>query len=140
MVYKWYGLFKQGRESIEDSPPSGRPIDANTPEIVAKVEKLVLGDTRLKEKQLTALVGVSETSILNIIHHHLGMTKLCEESREEVMARIVIGDETWVHHYEPKSKQESMHWHKKGTTPLKKCPNRLERSWRISFGIQKVCL
>lgn len=36
------------------------------------------------------------------------------------MDRIVTGDETWVHHYDPESKQESMQWHKKGTDPPKK--------------------
>ncbi|RVE50709.1 hypothetical protein evm_004619 [Chilo suppressalis] len=93
------------------------------------------------------MIGVCETSILNTLHHHLGMTKvsarwvprmltplqkrervecsrqfleLCGERKEEVMARIVTGDETWVHHYEPESKQESMQWHKNGTPPPKK--------------------
>jgi hypothetical protein len=78
------------------------------------------------------MIGVSETGILNILHHHLGMTKvsarwvprmltplqerkrvqccrqlleLCGERKEEVMSRIVTGDETWV---EPESKQELM--------------------------------
>lgn len=147
MIYKWHGLFKQGRESIEDDPRPGRPIEATTPEIIEKVEKLVLEDGRLKKKQLAASVGVSETTILNILHQHLGMSKVCSrwvprmltplqkrervncsreyldrcgEVREEIMARIVTGDETWVHHYEPESKQESMQWHKKGTPPPKK--------------------
>ncbi|CAK1595648.1 unnamed protein product [Parnassius mnemosyne] len=42
------------------------------------------------------------------------------EPRGKVMARIVTGDETWVHHYEPESKQESIQWHKKGTPHPKK--------------------
>lgn len=147
MIYKWHGLFKQGRESIEDDPGSGRPIEATTPEIIEKVEKLILEDGRLKKKQLSALVGVSETTISNILHQRLGMSKVCsrwvprmltplqkrervdcsrefldrcKEQKEEIMARIVTGDETWVHHYEPESKQESMQWLKKGTTPPKK--------------------
>lgn len=147
MICKWHALFKQGRDSIEDDPRPGRPIEATTPEIIEKVEKLVLDDARLKKKQLAALVGVSETTILNILHQHLGMTKVCArwvpkmlsahqkrervescrefldrcgEQREKVMAQIVTGDETWVYHYEPESKQESMQWHKKGTPPPKK--------------------
>ena len=42
IIYKWYGLFKYGREPIEDDPRSGRPIEATTSDIIEKVEKLVL--------------------------------------------------------------------------------------------------
>lgn len=92
------------------------------------------------------MTGVSSTTILNILHDHLGMSKvcarwvprmltplqkqqrvecsrefldLCSENSVEFMDRIVTGDETWVHHYEPDSKQESMQWHKKGRTAKK---------------------
>ncbi|XP_045458103.1 histone-lysine N-methyltransferase SETMAR-like [Melitaea cinxia] len=81
------------------------------------------------------------------MHGHLGMTKvsarwvprmlttpqkqqrvecsgafldLCNEDKDGVLSRIVTGDKTWVHHYEPESKQDSMQWHKKGTAPPKK--------------------
>jgi hypothetical protein len=45
---------------------------------------------------------------------------LCGDNHDGILRRIVTGDETWVHHYEPESKQESMQWHKKGTPPPKK--------------------
>jgi len=39
---------------------------------------------------------------------------------EEMLERIVTGDETWVHHYQPESKQTSMQWkHKDSPTPTK---------------------
>lgn len=147
MIYKWNSLFKQGRESIEDDNRPGRPIEATTSDIIEKVEKLVLEDTRLKKKQLAEMVGVSSTTILNILHDHLDMSKvsarwvprmlsavqkkqrvecsrefldLCSDDKEEILNRIVTGDETWVHHYEPESKQESMQWQKKGGAPPKK--------------------
>lgn len=147
MVYKWHTLFKQGRESLEDDPRPGRPIEVTTSEIIQKVEKLILEDARLKKKQLAEMVGVSDKTIFKILHDHLGMTKvsarwvprmltppqkqqrvecsrafldLCMEDKDGVLARIVTGDETWVHHYEPESKQDSMQWHKKGTPPPKK--------------------
>lgn len=146
-IYKWIGLFKHGRESLDDDPRSGRPVEATSSDIVKKIEKLVLKDARLKKKQLSALTGASETTILRILHDHLGMTKvsarwvprmltphqrqqrvdaskhlleLCGDEPAKVLDRIVTGDETWVHHYEPESKQESMQWHKKGTPPPKK--------------------
>lgn len=147
MVYKWHSLFKQGRESLEDDPRPGRSTEVTTPELVEKVEKIVLEDARLKKKQLAEMVGVSDTTIFKILHEHLGMTKvsarwvprmltppqkqqrvecsraflnLCGEDKDDVLNRIVTGDETWVHHYEPESKQDSMQWHRKGAAPPKK--------------------
>jgi hypothetical protein len=32
----------------------------------------------------------------------------------------VTGDETWVHHYDPETKQESMQWTHQGSPPPKK--------------------
>jgi hypothetical protein len=32
------------------------------------------------------------------------------KGEEEFFSRIVTGDETWVHHYEPESKRQSMEW------------------------------
>lgn len=147
MVYKWHSLFKQGRTSLEDDPRPGRSTEVTTPEIIKKVEKIILEDARLKKKQLAEMVGVSDTTIFKILHDHLGMTKvsarwvprmltppqkqrrvecsrtfldLCNEDKDGLLSRIVTGDETWVHHYEPESKQDSMQWHKKGTPPPKK--------------------
>ncbi|XP_026318431.1 protein GVQW3-like [Hyposmocoma kahamanoa] len=76
MIYKWHGLFKHGRESIEDDPRPGRPVEATTSDNVEKIEKFILEDARLKKKQLFELVGVSDITILRILHDHLGMTKV----------------------------------------------------------------
>jgi hypothetical protein len=42
-----------------------------------------------------------------------------ERKGEGVLERIVMGDETWVHHFEPESKQQSMQW-KHTSSPLTK--------------------
>jgi len=39
---------------------------------------------------------------------------------EEFLSRIVTGDETWVHHYEPESKRQSMEWKHLGSPANKK--------------------
>jgi len=44
--------------------------------IVASVEKLVIGDRRLKVLKITTEVGISYGSILNILHAHLGLSKV----------------------------------------------------------------
>jgi hypothetical protein len=32
------------------------------------------------------------------------------EGKEKFLSRIVTGDETWINHYEPESKRQSMEW------------------------------
>jgi hypothetical protein len=43
-----------------------------------------------------------------------------QEEEEEFLSRIVTGDETWVHHYEPESKWQSMEWKHRGLPTKKK--------------------
>lgn len=146
-VQKWSSEFKRGRESIEDDPRSGAPATACTGESIKEVEKLVLEDARIKVKMMAEITKLSTGTIHTILHDHLNLSKvsarwvprmltapqkkvriaccrelleMCSENADGVMDRIVTGDETWVHHYDPESKQESMQWHKKGTDPPKK--------------------
>jgi len=56
----------------------------------------------------------------------LALEHLChnEAEGEDTLNRIVIGDESWVHHFRPKSKHESMQW-KHPSSPVTKnfsCP------------------
>lgn len=50
MVYKGHSLFKQDRESLEDVPWSGRPIEVITLELIAKVNKVITEDAPRKIK------------------------------------------------------------------------------------------
>ena len=145
-VKYWSKLFRWGRESINDDPKSGRPVEARTEDIVGKVENLVLKDRRVKISVIANEVCISEASVLKILHDDLGMKKVSarwiprlltpeqklyrkEVSRENLaelewdkifLSRIITGDETWVHHWNPPTKQESMQWVHKGSPPPKK--------------------
>jgi len=75
--------------------------------------------------------------VLNILHEHLGLSKVrarwaprfltpvqksfrvetCSEllaiysaTPDNVLSRLITGDETWIHHWDPDTKQESMQW------------------------------
>ncbi|EFA09485.1 Histone-lysine N-methyltransferase SETMAR-like Protein [Tribolium castaneum] len=68
-------------------------------------------------------VGATNAYATSKTAPHDGSTlflELCGEDSKPILDRIVTGDETWVHHFEPESKQDSMQWHKKGTAPPKK--------------------
>ena len=37
VVFKWHRAFEEGRENVEDDPPSGRPISSTNDQIVEVV-------------------------------------------------------------------------------------------------------
>ena len=48
------------------------------------------------------------------------LLSLYEDDPEEFMHQAVTQDETWVHHFDPKAKQQSMQWKHPGLPPPKK--------------------
>jgi hypothetical protein len=41
------------------------------------------------------------------------------KDRDVSLARIITGDETWVHHYDPLTKRQAMEWHAQSATQEK---------------------
>jgi len=75
-VTRWVAKFKRGRTSLEDNTRAGRPVEATTDDCCHAVEKLVTGDRRLKILEIATEVGISYGSVLNILHEHLGLSKV----------------------------------------------------------------
>src|SRR5215468_5493586 len=138
----WSKQFKWGRESIEDDPHTGRPVEATSEEMCQKLESLILADRRMKVSRLVEEIGILAGAVWTIIHEKLDMSKVsarwvprmlssfqkdCQENLELLteypkyfFQRLVTGDETWVYHRDPESKMESMQWkHKTSPTPKK---------------------
>ena len=96
---------------------------------------MIRDDRRITIDDIAERVGVSHGSAVNIVNE-LGFAKVCtrwvprqlldfhkqarfeacseliecHRSDKTFLSRIVTGDETWVHHYEPLSKRSSMEW------------------------------
>ena len=144
-VAKWLADFKRGRDSLEDD--AGRPADVISQEKIEGVERLVLNNRRIKVAELASECGISNGGVYTIIHEHLGMSKVSArwvprslnmqdrqqrvESSQELLevynanpedfhTRLVTGDETWLHHWDPDTKKESMQWKRPGSPPPKK--------------------
>ena len=145
-VAKWSAEFKCGRDSLEDDPRAGRPADVISQEMIDRVEGLVLNNGGIKVAELASECGISNGSVYTIIHEHLGMSKVSarwvprnlnmqdrqqrvESSKElqevynanpEDFHTHLVTDETWLHHWDPDTKKESMQWKRPGSPPPKK--------------------
>lgn len=112
--------------------------------IVERDGRLTLDDI---VESLPPHIEISRRSVATILNDKLGMTKVCARwvprlltpdhkrnriesaqkffelldlEGDDIWDRIVTGDETWVHHTTPETKQQSMVWQKKGAPPPKK--------------------
>ena len=116
---------------------------------------MILQDGRVKVSVIAHEFGISAGTVSNIIHSVLMMSRVssrwvhepseqkacCQQFSEENLdmlranpenyfSRIITEDETWVHHHDPETKQESMQWKYKGSpTPKIFC---VQQSARIS--------
>ena len=106
--------------------------DVPTEGIVQLIDGLLIQDRRVTVKALAAEVGVSVGSVHTIMMERLNMRKVCTQwvphslqpqqeasqmahcldhlqryAREgnAFLARVVTGDESWCHHFEPESKR-----------------------------------
>jgi len=125
-VARWVKLFREGRDSIQDSHRSGRPhVDDHTIELLASLLDV---ERRWTAQELAAEVGVCHKTVLHILHDILGYRKIAahwvphtlsevqqwqryaiaqdllnryQREGDDFLGRIVTLDETWAHSYEP---------------------------------------
>jgi len=147
MVRKWVRMFSEGQENVHDEAQSGRPSLVND-NLVRKVNKRVRDDRCFTISDLSLhFPQISRTLLYDIVSSHLGYRKVCarwvpkmliEEHKKQhvacaltflmrynkegdgMLSHIVTGDETWVSHITPESKQQSLHWKHTGSPKRKK--------------------
>jgi len=121
-----------------------------------RVEELICGSHRIKQKEITVALRISKERVGHIIGV-LGFRKVCarwvprmlsdemkaervciswellehfEKEGEDFLKKIITGDETWVYHYDHENKRQSMEYCHKEPPQLKKFKRQtqLERS------------
>jgi len=111
-----------------------------------RFEEMIHRNHRIKQKEIAISLGISKERVGHIIGV-LGYRKVCARwvprvlsdemkaervciSREllehfekeggDFLKKIITGDETWVHHYDPSNKRQSMEYHHEESPQLKK--------------------
>jgi len=135
-----------GQADLSDKTRSGRPVTASDQLHQDWVEELIRGNRRIKQKEIAVALGISKERVGHIIGV-LGFQKVCarwvprmlsdemkaerfcisrellerfEKEGEDFVQKIITGDETWVHHYDPENKRQSMECrHKESPQPKK---------------------
>ena len=85
---------------------------------------MVLLDRRVTIDEVAHVLQISHGLAYEVMHNNLGFHKVCARwvpkqltgvhldrygnERDIFLDRIITDDETWVHHYEPESKRQSM--------------------------------
>ena len=112
-----------------------------TPEIIDQIHELIFEDRRISAKSIAEQVGISRERVESVIHEDLDMRKLsakwvakylnADQKRQrfqfpeqfseffrrdpnDFLSRLVTMDETWLYHYDPETKQQSMEWRHSG--------------------------
>jgi len=146
-VKNWVAQFKLGDFFICDAPRPGRPKTVTTPQIIDQIHELIWEDRRILAKSIAEKLGISRERIGSIINEDLDMRKLsakwvpkclkvdqkrqrCQWSEQLLkyfrrdpdafLSEMVTMDETWLHHYDPETKQQSMEWRHSGSPRPKK--------------------
>lgn len=136
-VTKWCKRFDEGRTDVHDEKRSGRPT-VKTADLISKVDDFIRQDRRITLENLQkAFPCVCKTVLYEIVTEDLAYHKICarwvprkltdqhkknrmasalsfltqyHEDGDEIFDRIVTGDETWIHHYTPEKKRQSLQW------------------------------
>ena len=59
-VYEWFKRFREGKETTEDEPRSGRPSTRRAPKMIEKVRQMFAQDRRLTLRLVAEGLGISK--------------------------------------------------------------------------------
>jgi hypothetical protein len=147
----WYQHFKNGWESVESDPCSGRPATSRTPENVEHMQAAINENRRLTVRELEEDLGITQTIVSEILTKDLGkkclavkfvpwlpsqeQKEFCAEGAEDLLETtnidtdflqmVITGDEVWVYGYDPETKAQSSQW----KLPVSPCTKKAQQSW-----------
>ena len=83
-VYKWYKLFTEGREEVNDDARPGRPSTSTTSENTEAVKKIVMENRRITIREVAEDVGISVGSCHSIFSDILGLKRVAANTESQL--------------------------------------------------------
>ncbi|UYV65861.1 hypothetical protein LAZ67_3005737 [Cordylochernes scorpioides] len=135
-VYRWYKMFSEGREDVNDEERAGRPSTSTADEKINDVEKMILANRRITVREVAEDLNISIGSCHSIFINDLGMRRVaaklvpkllnCDQKQHRMnianemldsvrddpnlLQRVITGDEAWVYGYDVETKAQSSQW------------------------------
>ena len=161
-VYKWYKLFTEGREEVNDDARTGRPSTSTTNENTEAVKKIVMENRRITIRKVAEDVGISVGSCHAIFSDILGLKRVAakfvpkllnfdQKSRRmtiaqemfndvnddpDLLKKVITGDESWVYWLWRRNQSPIVpmeaHWI---TKTEKSTLSSIKLSWRSASGV-----
>ncbi|UYV84074.1 hypothetical protein LAZ67_X001101 [Cordylochernes scorpioides] len=129
-VYRWYKMFSEGREDVNDEKRAGPPRTSTTDEKINEVEKMILANRRIAVREVSEDLNISIGSCHSIFINDLGMRRVaakfvpkllnCDQKQHHMnianemldsvrddpnlLQRVITGDEAWVYGYDVETK------------------------------------
>ena len=77
MCLHWFKCFRDGKETTEDEPRSGRPSTSRTPDMIERVRQMLAQDRRVTLQLMAEELGISKDTVHTIVCEDLGKQKIC---------------------------------------------------------------
>ncbi|UYV77122.1 hypothetical protein LAZ67_14003359 [Cordylochernes scorpioides] len=75
-VYRWYKMFSEGREDMNDEERAGRPSTSTTDEKINEVEKMILANRQITVREVAEDLNILIGSCHSIFINDLGMRRV----------------------------------------------------------------
>ncbi|UYV83543.1 TTC21B [Cordylochernes scorpioides] len=135
-IYRWYKMFSEGREDVNDEERAGRPSTSTKDEKINEVEKMILANRRITVREVAEDLNISICLWHSIFINDLGMRRVaakfvpkllnCDQKQHRMnianemldsvrddpnlLQRVITGDKAWVYGYDVETKAQSSQW------------------------------
>ncbi|UYV78284.1 hypothetical protein LAZ67_16000816 [Cordylochernes scorpioides] len=139
-VYRWYKMFSEGREDVNDEERAGRPSTSTTDEKINEVEKMILVNRRITAREVAEDLNISIGSCHSIFINDLGRRRIAAKfvpkllNCDQKQHRMNIANEMLDSVRDDPNLLQRVITVRPGST---RCPGRLQTRLRRSSGHSK---